>query len=72
MTADLRSPVKLIRTLWSAPISITIIDPNKLPIYQKVAYRASNLNDIGFSHRRVARILEVRRQVVSKAIRWSR
>ncbi len=67
-----RSPVKLIRTLGSVPVSITIVDPNKIPIYQKVAYRASYLNDIGFSHRRIARILEVRRQDVSKAIGWLR
>ena len=72
MTADWHSPVKLIRTLGRVPMSISIIDSETIPIYQRIASEALRLNDLGYSNRRIVRKLDVNRNVVAKAIRWIR
>lgn len=58
------SPAELIRTLGSVPISIPIIEPETIPMYQKIASEVLYLKNIGYSQRRIARTIGVHAKVV--------
>ena len=65
-----RPQAELIRTLGSVPISIPIIDPETIPIYQKIASEVLKLKNLGYSQRRIARTIGVHAKVVSQAIKY--
>ena len=52
------------------PISIPIIVPETVPMYQKIVSEVLYLKSLGYSHRRIARIIGVHHNVVSKAIKY--
>ena len=65
-----RPPAELIRTLGSVPLSIDIIDPETIPMYQKIASEVLFLKNLGYSQRKIARTIGVHAKGVSKAIKY--
>lgn len=67
-----RSQEELIRTLGSMPLSICIIHPQRIPMYQKITSKVVYLTNLGYSRNRIARTLGVSPKVVSQAIQYKK
>jgi hypothetical protein len=59
-----------IRTFAEIPFEAAILDTAAPPIYQQIAAKAFQLQQLGMSNSAIARRLEVTDKTVAKAIGW--
>ena len=59
-----------IRTFAEVPFEASLIDLTLTPIYQNISEKCSQLQALGLSYRRIAKLLSVDEKTVSKAISW--
>ena len=61
-----------IRTFAEVPIEATILDTDAPPIYQQIAPKAFQLQQVGMSDSAIAKRLGITDRTVAKAIDWFR
>ncbi|MFC2172946.1 hypothetical protein ACFLU6_10005 [Acidobacteriota bacterium] len=54
------------------PFEIAILDTEPLPLYQRIAAKATHLQELRISFACIARKLGVDEKTVAKAVRWYR
>jgi hypothetical protein len=59
-----------IRTFAEIPIEAAILDTDAPPIYQQIAPKAFQLQQLGLSRSAIARRLKVTDKTVAKAVVW--
>jgi hypothetical protein len=60
-----------IRTAVQFSFSVAILETEHLPTYQRITNKALHLSNLGLSHARIAKLLEVTDKTVAKAIAWT-
>jgi len=61
-----------IRTFAEVPIEAAILDTDAPPIYQQIASKAIQLQQVGMSNSAIARRLGISDKTVAKALAWLR
>jgi hypothetical protein len=59
-----------IRIIAELPLSVTLLEAEKSPLYQLIADKALHLKQLGLSMEGIARHLDVDGKTVAKALSW--